>query len=309
MSIKADNAAIKALALNLGFELCGFAGYQLLEKESSFLENWLSNDFQAGMQYMQKNIAKRKDVREILSDAQSVVSLGMHYNTPFEHGNENGKGKISRYAWGKDYHLLIWEKLELFIDELERIYPGLKAVSYIDTGPVMDKAWAVHAGLGWMGKHSNIINPASGSWFFIANVITNAVFDHSEVITDHCGSCTRCIDACPTQAIIADYIVDANRCISYLTIENKNEIPEALKSDLENWLFGCDVCQDVCPWNKKFAFETDKQEFFPVRGETAISLVEVLGMEYNEFKERFADSPVKRAKLKGLQRNASALRG
>ncbi|MBI5726223.1 MAG: tRNA epoxyqueuosine(34) reductase QueG [Ignavibacteriales bacterium] len=307
--MQADNAVVKALALHLGFDLCGFAGFQLIEKESRLLENWLANGYQAGMQYMEKNISKRRDVKEILADAQSIISLGLHYNTPFVHGDEPGKGKISRYAWGKDYHLLIWEKLELFIDELQRYYPGIEAVSYVDTGPVMDKAWAVNAGLGWMGKHSNVINPDSGSWFFIANIITNAQFTYSELITDHCGSCNRCIDACPTQAIISDYVVDANRCISYLTIENKNEIQEELKSDLDNWLFGCDVCQDVCPWNKKFAFETDKQEFFPVRGETTISISEILGMENNEFKERFADSPVKRAKLKGLKRNASALSG
>ena len=171
----------------------------------------------------------------------------------------------------------------------------------------MDKAWAVKAGLGWQGKHTNIINPDLGSWFFIATIITNYNFRYSEIMTDHCGSCTACIEACPTHAIVDEYIVDSNKCISYLTIENKGTIPEEFKGKFEHWIFGCDICQDVCPWNIKFSEVCDIEEFRPIEGMTEISLKDVEKMDEKRFKERFPESPVKRTKLKGLKRNAAFL--
>jgi epoxyqueuosine reductase len=223
---------------------------------------------------MSKNFEKRKDVKKILPNAKSVISLGLNYYTPDSYSEEESKGKISRYAWGKDYHLIIWAMLDELENELKKVDPAFESISYVDTGPVMDKAWAVRAGIGWLGKHTNVINREIGSWFFIANVITNIEFDYSEQIPDFCGSCTACIDACPTNAIVKDYIVDANKCISYLTIENKKDISEELKGRCDNWLFGCDICQDVCPWNQKFSVETLLKDFHPQNKE--LNLDEVI---------------------------------
>jgi len=191
-------------------------------------------------------------------------------------------------------------------EELKKVDPHFESVSYVDTGPVMDKAWGVRAGIGWLGKHTNVINREIGSWFFIANMITNYEFDYSDEIPDFCGTCTACIDACPTDAIVQEYILDSNRCISYLTIENKNDISKEYKGIFDNWIFGCDICQDVCPWNQKFPVESLIKDFQPVNKE--LNLNDVLEMKEEEFKERFRTSPIKRAKLNGLKRNASFLK-
>lgn len=303
--MKITNQIVIEKARQLGFELVGFAKAEELIEEAAKLEEWLSLGYQAGMKYIEKNIEKRKDVTKILSDAKSVISLGMIYYSDENYSNENNKGKVSRYAWGKDYHLIIWEKLEQLENELKKIDPDFKSQSYVDTRPVMDKAWAVRAGLGWLGKHTNVINQEMGSWFFIANIITNYEFEYSSVIADHCGSCVACIEACPTGAIVDEYVLDSNKCISYLTIENKGDIPEEFKDKFDNWLFGCDICQDVCPWNIKFSLVTQIEDFLPQKGNKEIALTDILNMDENQFKERFEESPVMRAKLKGLKRNAS----
>jgi epoxyqueuosine reductase len=191
-------------------------------------------------------------------------------------------------------------------DELKKFDSQFDSISYVDTGPVMDKAWAVRAGLGWLGKHTNVINREIGSWFFIANIITNYEFNYSESIPDFCGTCTACLDACPTNAIVHEYVVDANKCISYLTIENKNEISNEFKEKMDNWIFGCDICQDVCPWNQKFPVETLVKDFHPQN--KVLDLDEVLEMNEKKFKENFQNSPIKRAKLNGLKRNAAFLK-
>ncbi|MCB0730641.1 MAG: tRNA epoxyqueuosine(34) reductase QueG [Ignavibacteriae bacterium] len=294
-------------AHELGFELIGFAKYQILEEEISNLENWLSKNYQAGMNYMERNIEKRKDISQILPDCKSVISLGMNYyvNEKFEKSDDFGK--VSRYAWGKDYHLIIWKKLDELIEFIKQIEPDFEAKSYVDTGPVMDKVWAVKTGLGWQGKHSNIINKKIGSWFFISTVITNYNFEeYSKPISDFCGTCTACIDACPTSAIIQDYVVDSHKCISYLTIENKNEIPDEFIGKFDKWIFGCDICQDVCPWNVKFAYQTNIIEFLKVENKE-LELEEIEKMENSKFKKRFNESPIFRSKLKGLKRNAEFL--
>lgn len=290
----------------IGFDLVGFAEADILKGESEKLQQWLEKKHHAGMDYMGSNFEKRKDVKRILPNAKSVISLGLNYYTPDSYSNDKAVGKISRYAWGIDYHLIIWAMLDELEEELKKIDPQFESISYIDTGPVMDKAWAVHAGIGWLGKHTNVINREIGSWFFIANLITNYEFEYNEQIPDFCGSCTACIDACPTDAIIQEYVVDANKCISYLTIENKKEIPEDFKSKFDNWLFGCDICQDVCPWNQKFLVETLVRDFQPRNKE--INLNEILGMNEEEFREKFKTSPVKRAKLTGIKRNAEFLK-
>jgi epoxyqueuosine reductase len=304
--MKLTNDIVTQKAKAIGFDLVGFAKAEILEAESEHLQKWIDKNFQAGMDYMSKNFDKRNDVKKILPDAKTVISLGLNYYTPSSYSEEEFKGKISRYAWGKDYHLIIWAMLDELEEELKKINPEFESVSYVDTGPVMDKAWSVRAGIGWLGKHTNVINREIGSWFFIANIITNIEFEYSEQIPDFCGNCTACLDACPTNAIVQEYIVDASKCISYLTIENKKAISEELKGNFDNWLFGCDICQDVCPWNQKFSVETLLKDFQPQNKE--LDLDEVIKMNEEEFKERFKNSPVKRAKLSGLKRNADHLK-
>jgi epoxyqueuosine reductase len=300
------NEIVIQKAKQIGFDLVGFAKAENLDEESSRLQLWLDNNYHAGMDYMQKNFEKRKDVKHILPNAKSVISLGLNYYTPDSYSNDKSNGKISRYAWGKDYHLIIWAMLDEIEEELKNIDPEFESISYVDTGPVMDKVWAIRGGIGWLGKHTNVINREMGSWFFIANLITNYEFDYAEQIPDFCGSCTACLDACPTEAIIREYVVDANKCISYLTIENKKEVPEAFKGKFDNWLFGCDICQDVCPWNQKFPVESLINDFHPQNKE--LNLDEVIELTEEEFKARFKTSPIKRSKLNGLKRNASHLK-
>lgn len=306
---KLTNEIVIQKAKALGFDLVGFAKAEELKEEVLRLEEWLDKGYNAKMAYMQRNLDKRLQVSEILPEAKSVISLALNYNTDEKYSNNEGTAKISRYAFGKDYHIILWNKLDKLIEELKSIDPDFLAKSYVDTGPVMDKAWAVRSGLGWMGKHSNVISKQFGSWVFLSTVITNYEFRYNSPIEDFCGTCRRCIDACPTDAIVADKVIDANRCISFLTIENKEEIPDEFTGRLDNWIFGCDVCQDVCPWNNKFSLVTGETGFFPVNNSNKeIGIEEVLKMDNIEFKQRFKDSPVSRTKLKGLKRNASFLK-
>lgn len=300
-----NNQIVIETAHELGFDLIGFAPTGLFKEEIAHLQEWLDNGYNASMDYMKRNFEKRLDVKNILQNACSVISLAMNYYTPQSYSNSKDVGKVSRYAWGKDYHLIIWEKLELIEEKLKLIEPEFECISYVDTGPIMDKAWAVRAGIGWMGKHSNIITQEMGSWIFLATVITNHEFDYNKPTTNLCGTCTACIDACPTKAIAKEYVIDANKCISFLTIENKGKIPDEFSNQFDNWLFGCDVCQDVCPWNKKFSVQSSIKEFTPVNKEIALQEIEKITSE--EFKNRFETSPIKRAKLNGLKRNAQFL--
>ena len=305
--MRLTNKIVEDVSKSLGFDLVGFTKFTELNEEVEHLSEWQQNKFNAGMSYMERNLEKRKDVRLILPEAKSIISLGMNYYTGHEHSNAEDFGKVSRYAWGKDYHLIIWEKLDQLIRQLREIDPAFEAKTYVDTGPVMDKAWAVRSGLGWLGKHSNVISRRCGSWFFIATVITNYDFTTSPIVNNFCGSCTACIDACPTSALVQDYVVDANKCISYLTIENKGEIDKTLSGKFENWIFGCDICQEVCPWNKKFSMETKEKEFHPIEGNEEIAIATVENMSEESFKQKFAESPILRTKLKGLKRNAEFL--
>jgi len=307
--MKLTNEIVIKKAKSIGFDLVGFAKADNLTDEIENLKDWLKLGYQGGMSYMERNIDKRKDVSQILPDAKSIISLSLNYFTQHQYSNNKNKGKVSRYAWGKDYHLIIWDMLENLEEQLCDIDQKFKCKSYVDTGPLMDKAWAVKSGIGWMGKHSNIINRDYGSWFFIANIITNTEFDYTEQIPDFCGSCTACIDACPTDAIVQDYVVDSNKCISYLTIENKGDISSEFKGKFEDWLFGCDICQDVCPWNIKFSEPTFVKDFHPKNDNKEIDLNEIDALDDKEFKERFSGTPISRAKLYGLKRNAKFIRG
>ncbi len=305
--MKLTNELVTGKAKLIGFDLIGFAKAETLKDEIIKLNTWLDKGYQAGMSYMERNIEKRENIQNILKDAKSVISLALNYNTPGKHTNKKNFGKISRYAWGTDYHLVIWDMLSELEAELKTEDPAFNSLSYVDTGPVMDKVWAVKSGLGWIGKHTNVITKELGSWIFLSTIITNYEFNYKEEIPDFCGSCTACIDACPTEAIAEPYFVDSNKCISYLTIENKNEIPDQFKGKFNNWFFGCDICQDVCPWNVKFSQISGNREFYPVEKQTEIELKNITNMDKNEFKLRFARSPMKRPKLKGLKRNAAFL--
>jgi epoxyqueuosine reductase len=300
--LKINNQIVIETARELGFDLIGFAKADNLKNETDHLKKWLELGYHASMDYMAKNFDKRLDVKNVLPNAQSIISLAMNYYTDHQYSNEKSLGKVSRYAWGKDYHLIIWQKLELLEEKFKKIDNTFEGLSYVDTGPVMDKTWAVHAGIGWMGKHSNIITKEMGSWIFLATIITNCEFDYSKPVNDLCGTCTACINACPTRAIVNDYIIDASKCISFLTIENKKEIPEKFKNQFDGWLFGCDTCQDVCPWNKKLSVQTNIKEFEPIHKE--IPLHEISSMKDDVFKDRFETSPIKRTKPSGLKRNA-----
>lgn len=300
---------IRSIAEDFGFGLCGFARAEELHQESEMLLDWLEHGYQAGMTYMERNQDKRKNPELIIEGVCSVISLGMIYNTPYKHNTDAGRGKISRYGWGDDYHELMWERLEKMCLKIKEVYPDFSYKYYVDTGPVMDKAWAVRAGLGWRGKHTNIINREKGSWFFIANIFTNIELKEDIAVEDFCGSCTACIDACPTKAIVQPWQVDAGKCISYLTIENKGEISPQFNGQFEGWIFGCDICQDVCPWNNKFGAVTAEEGFQPRNDETSLSLEYISELDNKQFRDRFSGSPLLRAKLKGLKRNAEFLVG
>jgi epoxyqueuosine reductase len=298
------NEDVISASMELGFEMAGFAKADITGIEFEHYIDWLEHGYQAGMEYMEENQEKRGDISKLLSGAKSIISLGLNYYTPLSYSGNKSNGKISRYAWGKDYHLVMWNKLNHLIKKLKEIDYTFEGTSYVDTGPVMDKVWSVKAGIGWQGKHSNIINKEYGSWFFIANIITNCVFEYSQQTEDFCGTCTSCIDACPTRAI-EPYIVDSNKCISYHTIENKGEIPVELKGRFDNWIFGCDICQDVCPWNIKFSQTTVMNEFNAKKERREPELDKILKMTEGEFITIYLESAVKRTKLKGLRRNAS----
>jgi epoxyqueuosine reductase len=301
-------------AKGLDFFKTGFAKYEILENESAKLHEWLELGYDADMEWIKRGLDKRRDIRLIMPEAKSIISLAYNYYTPFEH--DDAKPKISRYAWGKDYHKILKPKLKELCNFLSDLFPsGILARAYVDDGPVMDKVWAQKAGIGWMGKHTNIINLEYGSWFFICSIITSIEFDtYSEPIEDLCGSCSLCISACPTGAITNEYVVDANKCISYQTIENRNEIPESI--NLDGWIFGCDVCQDVCPYNSpKYNHVTNDENFYP--GKITLPLTkgeypqgeEVLPQTEDEFSEAFAQSPIKRTKFKGWKRNLERITG
>ncbi len=299
---------IRTRATDLGFCAVGIAPAERLEPEGIRLREWLNRGHQADMQWMAVTAEKRGDVTQVLAGARSVVSLATNYYTPGEHATDPSTGKISRYAWGDDYHLVIPQRLEALVGGLRELDPGIEAKVYIDTGPVMDKAWAVRAGIGWLGKHTNVITREFGSWVFLGEVILNAELEYDLPVEDRCGTCSACIDACPTDAIVAPYVLDASRCISYLTIEHRGPIPEKLAPAFDRWVFGCDICQDVCPWNR-FEKPTAEPAFAAREANRIPGLAALASLSAEEFAERFRRSPVKRAKREGLARNARAALG
>lgn len=298
---------IKRKGLELGFSKIGIARAEVLEEEGAGLREWLARGYAGTMSWMEKNPEKRVDVMKIVPNALSVVSLACNYYTPIQHSKSKENGKISRYAWGDDYHQVLLPRIQELVACIKHEQPGLQAAFYVDTGPVMEKAWAVRAGIGWLGKHTNVISREFGSWLFLGEIILDAPLEYDHQIEDFCGSCTACIEACPTGAIVEPYVLDSNRCISYLTIEHKGDIPGALKPRLENWAFGCDICQDVCPWNS-FQQVTKEPGFLPRTGNVEPLLHDLENISADEFDKRFNKSPVKRTKKEGLVRNAKAVK-
>jgi epoxyqueuosine reductase len=258
------------------------------------------------MRWMARDVHKRIDPREIFPPARSVVVVALNYFTPHQHQQSPATGKVSRYAWGDDYHDVVKEKLRQLLAWIKEQEPSAEGKVCVDIQPVMDKAWAVRAGLGWLGKHSNVITPEHGSWVFIGELLLNLDLEHDrERIEDHCGTCTLCIDACPTSAITEPYVVDSNKCISYATIELRApELPEGM--GLAGWLYGCDICQDVCPWNR-FEQATSETRFAPREGNVEPRLSDILELTPEAYAARYRGSAMKRTKLSGLQRNARAL--
>ncbi|MBK9528814.1 MAG: tRNA epoxyqueuosine(34) reductase QueG [Acidobacteria bacterium] len=297
---------IKQQAASLGIDKIRFVAATALIAERDHLNEWLMRGFNGNMAWMTREPEKRTDPQVLFPGARSVVVIAVNYYTPHEHGET---GKISRYAWGDDYHDVVGEKLRELLDWIIAEDPSVKGKICVDTSPFMDKAWAVRGGLGWLGKHSNVITKELGSWVFLGSLLLDIELDYDqETVDDHCGTCTACLDACPTGAIVEPYVVDSQKCISYATIELRDEtLPVNIAENLDGWLYGCDICQDVCPWNR-FEQPTGETRFEPRNGETSLDIDAVISMTHDEYVERFRSSAVKRAKLSGLKRNARALK-
>lgn len=300
--------AIKERARAEGFTKVGIVSAASLDEEGRRLKDWLARGYHGTMSWMARDVEKRINPREIFSEVRSVVVVALNYYTPHQHEQNPATGKVSRYAWGDDYHDVVAEKLHALLAWIKEQDPQAQGKVCVDIQPVMDKAWAVRAGLGWLGKHSNVITPEYGSWVFIGELLLNLELGYDvERVEDHCGTCTLCIDACPTDAITEPYVVDSNKCISYATIELRTpELPPQIKQSLSGWLYGCDICQDVCPWNR-FEQVTDEARFAPREGNVNAELRDIVQLDPDAYVERFRGSAMKRAKLSGLQRNARAL--
>ena len=299
------SAFIKKEAKRLGFDFCGISKSEFLSEEAPRLEKWLKDNNHGQMKYMENYFDKRLNPNLLVDNAKSVISLLYNY---FPEQTQNTLApKLSKYAYGDDYHEVIKHKLNEFLLSLKKEIGNISGRAFVDSAPVMDKVWAAKSGLGWIGKNSNLINKKNGSFFFIAELIIDVELEYDGQIKDYCGTCTKCIDACPTDAIVAPYIVDGSKCISYLTIELKENIPSEFKNNMNNWVFGCDVCQDVCPWNK-FSKPHQEPQFMNTNG-----LLNYTEAEWNEITEEtfnliFKNSAIKRTKYKGLKRNLSFLK-
>ncbi|MBN8692932.1 MAG: tRNA epoxyqueuosine(34) reductase QueG [Bacteroidetes bacterium] len=300
MNIKKHTAIIKQESKRLGFDFCGISKATFLEEEAPRLEKWLKENRHGKMDYMANHFDKRLDPRLLVDGAKSVVSLLYNYY-PSQQQTE-GAPKLSKYAYGNDYHEVIKNKLKELVNSLQEQIGEINGRVFTDSAPVMDKAWARKSGLGWIGKNSNLINKQQGSFFFIAELIIDLELEYDGPIDDYCGTCTKCIDACPTEAIISPYVVDGSKCISYLTIELKENIPTEFKGKMDNWAFGCDVCQDVCPWNR-FSKPHNEPLFNNTNGLLSYSTKEWKEITEEVFDKLFRNSAVKRTKYFGLKRN------
>jgi epoxyqueuosine reductase len=293
---------IKLKAAELGFDFCGISRAAFLEEEAPRLEKWLNRNHQGQMGYMANHFDKRLDPRKLVDGARCVISVLLNYY-PKETLPEGADDlKISKYAYGTDYHFVLKDKLKALLSAIRDEIGDVDGRIFVDSAPVMDKSWAAKSGLGWVGRHSNLLNRDMGSFFFIGEIICDLDLAYDGAIKDYCGTCTRCIDACPTDAIIEPYVVDGSRCISYYTIELKEAIPDDVKGKFNNWIFGCDICQDVCPWNRFSKPNTTAELSLPPELE-ALTKNDWVELTEEIFNELFRTSPIKRTKYSGLKRN------
>ncbi|NEP02211.1 MAG: tRNA epoxyqueuosine(34) reductase QueG [Symploca sp. SIO2E9] len=306
-SLSLSSSQLKQKALSLGFHKVGIATVQGSAKTSASerLQVWLALGYHAQMNWMAN--PKRLDIYNCMPEVQSVICVALNYYTPHQRPESPKYAKISRYGWGRDYHRVMHKKLKTLTKWLQEQEQGVLARYYADTGPVQDKVWAEKAGIGWIAKNGNLITREYGSWVFLGEVLTNLKLTSNQPHTQHCGTCTRCLDECPTGAITKPFVVDANRCIAYHTIENRTqELPQSIKPHLQGWVAGCDICQDVCPWNQRFAKETDVVEFQPYPENVAPTLVELANISDDEWNQRFRASALRRIKPEMLRRNSRA---
>lgn len=304
--ISEHSKTVKEAAKRLGFDFCGISKAEFLEEEAPRLERWLLQEQHGRMSYMANHFDKRLDPRLLVPGARSVVSLLYNYFPP-EKQTDPEAPQISKYAYGRDYHSVIREKLQELIEELREKIGEINGRVFVDSAPVLERAWAQKSGLGWIGKNSNLITREQGSFFFIAEMILDLELLADGPIRDYCGTCTRCIDACPTHAIIQPQVVDGSKCISYFTIELKEEIPTSVSGKFQNWAFGCDICQDVCPWNR-FSKPHHEKQFVPQDDLMQMTKNDWEEMTEEVFKKIFRDSAVQRAGYNGLKRNLNFLR-
>ncbi len=293
---------IKKIAVDYGFDYCGIAKAQLLSEDAMRLESWLSKGMHGSMQYMENHFDLRIDPSKLVPGAKSVITLLLNY---FPEQKQSAEApKISKYAFGNDYHEVIRTKLKLFLQQIKEQIGEVHGRGFVDSAPVLERAWAQKAGIGWIGKNGNLINRQSGSFFFIATLIVDLELAYDDAfVKDYCGTCTKCIDSCPTDAILPDKVIDGSKCISYFTIELKDAlIPEAMKGKFDNWMFGCDVCQDICPWNR-FSNSTGEINFTPIPEILNFSKNDWEDLTEESFKNIFKNSPLKRAKFTGIKRN------
>jgi epoxyqueuosine reductase len=298
---------IAARAREIGFHAVGIAEIDptSIQSSSQHLQDWLSLGYQADMAWMSD--PRRQDIYRLMPAAKTVIAVALNYYTPHQRPKHPKYGKIARYAWGRDYHKVMEKKLKQLTNWLEGEFSGVEARYYVDTGPIQDKYWAQAAGIGWIGKNGNVINRQYGSWIFLGEIVTNLETIPSDPHTQHCGTCTRCISACPTGAITQPYVVDANRCIAYHTIENRDPVlPTEIASNLQGWVAGCDICQDVCPWNQSFAQPTDVEDFQPHPGRVAPDLNELASLTDEVWDRSMRASALRRIKPMMWRRNAIA---
>lgn len=300
MSKEKHTAMIKKRALELGFLSCGISKAQFLEEEAPRLEDWLKKDYHAQMGYMENYFDKRLDPTKLVPGAKSVISLLYNYYPAEQQIDKTFK--ISKYAYGQDYHHVVKAKMRELFHYIEQEIGAIEGRYFVDSAPVLDKAWAARSGLGWIGKHTLMLTKQVGSFFFISEIICDLELEYDGPVTDHCGTCTACIDACPTGAIVEDKVVDANKCISYLTIEFKDALPSYMDGQMQDWVFGCDICQDVCPWNR-FSKAHQEPLFNPHPDLLSMKKEDWISLDEDRFQDLFRKSAVKRTKFSGLTRN------
>mgnify|MGYP000882172153 FL=1 len=298
---------IKHWAKELGFTHCGIAQATFLEEEAPRLESWLKQNFQGEMHYMENHFDMRLDPRLLVPEAKSVISLSYNYYNSTK--QPEGALKIAKYAFGEDYHFVVKDKLKILLENIQTHIGEVQGRCFTDSAPILEHAWAKRAGVGWQGKHSLLLQKQRGSFFFLAEIILDVELEYDiPFMTDHCGTCTACIDACPTNAIMENRIVNGSKCISYATIELKDDIPDSFKGHMEDWMFGCDICQDVCPWNR-FSQEHNEPRFLPNEKLISMHRKEWIDISKEVFSEIFKKSPVKRTKYEGLKRNIDFIIG